>query len=177
MSGINIIIRYWKVGKLLHIVAILAFAITVNLFSILIDLDFQTGAFLWLIWIMLLISFFNISILAELDAYSRFQNYKQVKDQMFLNGFQERQLKPLLKSSCQREAAILAGNEIGFGEEVRKYFYNRGYRWYHIIPDFVSRDPLFFFTPYFWRTTFFAPYYKPKVNYEQLVYLESKQLS
>jgi len=176
MCGSNIIIRYWKVGKLLHIVAILAFSIAVTSFSILIDLDFQTGEFLWLIWLMIFISFFNMSILAELDAYSRFQNYKQIKDQIFFNEYQERLLKPLAKSSCQRSSAILAGNELGFGKEVRTYFYNRGYRWYHIIPDFVFQDPLFFFTPFFWRTTFFAPYYKPKVNYEQLVYLESKRL-
>ncbi len=173
MRGLNIIIRYWKVGKLLHIVAILAFSIAVNSFSILIDLSFHTGTFLWLMYFII---FFNMGVLAELDGYSRYQNYKHVKDQMFLNGYQERQLKPLLKSSCQREAAILAGDELGFGEEVRTYFNNLGYRWYHIIPDFVFQNPLIFFTPLFWRTTFFAPYYKPKVNYERLVYLKSKQL-
>jgi len=93
---------------------------------------------------------------------------------MFLNGYQERQLKPLLKSSCQREAAILAADELGQGKKVRNYFLLRGYRWFHIIPDFVFNNPLFLFTNFFWRTTFFTPYYPPKVNYDGLENLQFK---
>lgn len=164
----KLIIRFWKVGKLLHLIACLALIIAVFLFSILMKLDYTEDFNLWFFELAAFICFFNMCILAELDGYSRFQNYKQLKDQMYLNGYQERQLKPLLKSSCQRQAATLAADELGFGKAVRCYFYSKGYRWYHIIPDFVINNPLFFFTVFFWRTTFFTPYYEPEVNYDQL---------
>jgi len=168
MNKSKFIIRYLKVGKLLHLVALVALMVAVFSFFILKKLFYSTDPYLWFTWLSLFISFFNMCILAELDGYSRFQNYKQVKDQMFLNGLQERQLKPLLKSSCQRSAALLAGKELGIGEKVRSYFFDQGYRWYHITPDFIFRNPLFFFSTFFWRTTFFTPYYESKVNYDQL---------
>jgi hypothetical protein len=164
----KLIIRYWKVGKLLHVVSALAFLIAIFSFTALKNINFYSDSFMWFIWLTIFIIFFNMCILTELDGYSRFQNYKQLKDQMFFNGYQERQLKPLLKSSCQRQAAKLAADELGLGKEVRSYYDKKGYRWYHIIPDFVIHNPLFFFSAFFWRTTFFTPYYEPKVNYDKL---------
>ena len=172
MKKTKLIIRYWRVGSLLHLVTTLAFTFAVISFIVLKNVNFYSDNISWFIWLAVFIIFFNMSILAELDAYSRFQNYKQVKDQMFLNGYQERQLKPLLKSSCQRQAAYLAADELGFGKGVKSYFHCKGYRWYHIIPDFVFHDPRFFFSYFFWRTTFFTPYYSPKVNYDKMEELE-----
>jgi len=166
MKKSKLFIRYLNVGRLLHIVAILAFSIAVFSFVSLINLDFNSDINSGIIWSAVFIIFFSMCILAELDGYSRFQNYKQVKDQLYLNGLQGRLLKPLMISSCQREAALLAGKELGFYSDVKHYFYVKGYRWYHIIPDFVFKNPLFFFTDYFWRTTFFTPYYSSKVNYD-----------
>ena len=166
MKKNHFIIRYWRVGKLLHIVAAIAISIAAITFTFLRDLQYETNVELWYLGLVNFISFFNMFILAELDGYSRFQNYKQVKDQIYLNSLQERMLKPMAKSSCQREAAILAGSELGLEKEIKNYYYNLGYRWYHILPDFVFKNPLFFFTPLFWRTTFFASYYKPKVSYD-----------
>jgi len=172
MKTSKLIIRYLKVGRLLHFVAALAFMIDVYSFSTLINIDFYSDKFLWFVWLAVFIIFFNMSILAELDGFSRFQNYKQLKDQMFLHGYQERQLKPLMTSSCQREAALLAGKELGLFDDVKNYFYGRGYTWYHIIPDFVFKNPLFFFTNFFWRTTFFTPYYPQKFNYDMIADLK-----
>ena len=157
MKRIHFITRYWRVGKFLHIVAAVAFSIAAISFFIFSDLLAQSNTEFPLIWLIIFISFFNMFILAELDGYSRYQNYKQVKDQIFLNGYQERIVKPLAKSSCQREAALLAGFELGFENEIKNYFFKLGYRWYHIIPDFVFKNFIFFFTPLFWRTTFFVP--------------------
>ena len=168
MKYSKLIIRYWKVGRLLHLVAALAFTMAVYSFISVKNINFYLDTSSWFIWLAVFIIFFNMFILAELDGYSRFQNYKQVKDQMFLNGYQKRQLNPLLKSSCQREAAILAASELGIGNKVRNYFFLEGYRWYHIIPDFIFRNPLFLFSIFFWRTTFFTPYYSPKVKYDEL---------
>lgn len=174
MSRSIFIKRYWKVGKLLHIVAFLAFFFSVFSFTTLQELNFNLDIFSFLAWIFIFICFFNMSILAELDAYSRFQNYKQIKDQIYFNGCQHRLVKPLSKSSCQRSAVILAGNELGCGNEVRTYFYNSGYRWYHIIPDFVFSNPLLFFTAFFWRTTFFAPRYQSKIDFNLIPLSEYK---
>lgn len=166
--------RYWKVGKLLHIVAFLAFFFSVYSFTVLQGLDFNYNISSFLSWLIIFICFLNMSILAELDAYSRFQNYKQIKDQIYINGYQHRLVKPMSKSSCQRSAAILAGTELGFENQIQSYFYKCGYRWYHVIPDFVFAHPLLFFTPYFWRTTFFAPNYQSKVCYQELVLFGNK---
>ena len=160
------LIRFYKVGKFLHYVALLAFGIAIFSLLKLLTFDYSTNQTLFLTWLSLLIIFGSMSFLAELDGYSRYQNYKQVKDQLFFNGYQERLLKPLLRSSCQREAAILAGLELGVGKEVKSFYYKKGYRWFHIIPDFVFQYPFFFFSIYFWRTTFFTPYYESRVNYD-----------
>jgi hypothetical protein len=168
MNGFKQIIRYWKAGRLLHLVASLAFTMAVFSFITLIKINYHYDSSSWFIWLAIFIIFFNMAVLAELDGYSRYQNYKQVKDQMFLNGYQERQLNPLLKSSCQREAALLATTELGLGNKVRNYFFAKGYRWYHILPDFLFENPLFLFTGYFWRTTFFAPFYPSKIDYDAL---------
>jgi hypothetical protein len=173
MKKLESFIRYWKVGKLLHIVAFLAFFIALLSYLVLQNLNTDVSISVWIAWLIIFICFFNMAILAELDGYSRYQNYKQIKDQIYLNGYQERLLKPLSKSSCQRAAAMLAGNELGIENKISSYFFNRGYRWYHIIPDFVFSNPLLFFTIYFWRSTFFTPYYKTKFNYDVLLISDS----
>jgi hypothetical protein len=45
----------------------------------------------------------TIPFFAELDAYSRFQNYKSMKDLLYHYGFQIRFIKTLRHSKCQRE--------------------------------------------------------------------------
>ncbi|MEJ2595738.1 MAG: hypothetical protein P8100_11595 [bacterium] len=179
---LNTLIRFYKVGKLLHFVALLALLLAVFALVGLLTQDMSDPLDFYL-YLYVVVTFSIMAVMAELDGYSRFQNYKQVKDQLYFNGYQERLLKPLLRSSCQREAAVLAGTELGLGSEVKSYFHEKGYRWYHIIPDFVFQYPLFFFSLYFWRTTFFTPYYRSRVDYNQVdtstldLYLKGIQLS
>ena len=159
------------VGRFLHVTALLAFSIAAfSLFLISKQNEIS------IIWLAMGIIFGSMGILAQMDAYSRFQNYKQVKDQVFLNGFQERILHALLRSSCQRDAARYACDELDLGKEARKYFIKNGYRWYHIIPDFVFQYPFFFFSSFFWRTTFFAPYYKAKIDFDELEMEEKRTI-
>jgi hypothetical protein len=119
---------------------------------------------------MVLISLmFSIQfVTAEMDSYSRFQNYKQLKDQLYFNGFQKRILRPMVKSRCQRDAAIVACTELGLRQHAKNYYRSLGYKWYHVPPDFVFTHPLFFFSKHFWRTTFLVPYYKPKVDFNKV---------
>jgi hypothetical protein len=110
-----------------------------------------------------LASFFLVNmVLSQLDARSRWQNYKQIKDYLYGFGYRERIFKPVLKSSCQRNAALIAAEELGYRARVEAFFRSQGYRWYHIPPDFVFSHPQFLFSRHFWRTTFFAPTYHPK---------------
>lgn len=114
-----------------------------------------------------MIYLFSFPIFGQLDARSRFQNYKQIKDQIFIYGYDERIFKPVLKSRCQRDAAWLSAKELGYAKQCKSYFKSMGYRWYHLFPDFVFSKPEFLFTNYFWKTTFFTPRYVPKIKYPQ----------
>ena len=116
------------------------------------------GLFKWKIVFFLV----TLPILAQLDARSRYQNYKQIKDQLLVYGFDERILKPTLKSRCLRDAAQVAADEAGYADRCRNHFLSSGYRWYHLLPDFVFRSPQFLLTGYFWRTTFFVPRYRSR---------------
>jgi hypothetical protein len=103
-----------------------------------------------------------LSILGQLDARSRYQNYKQIKDQLLQYGFDKRILRPALKSRCLRDAAQAAADDVGHGDRCRHHFLSCGYRWFHLLPDFAFRRPQFLLTAFFWRTTFFAPAYRSR---------------
>ena len=102
------------------------------------------------------------AIFSQLDAYSRYQNFKQVRDQFYINGFQPRIANSLQKSKCQRLAALKAAEDTGLKQQVHHYYHQLGYRWYHIVPDFVWHKPQFVLHPYFWRSTFFVKRYKTR---------------
>ena len=106
--------------------------------------------------------FFSLCITTELDAYSRYQNYKMVKDLFFKHGFREMIARPFSKSSCQRDAAVEAARQLDIAANVEKYFYKLGYRWYHIIPSMLIERPLLFFTKDYWTSTFLVPRYQSK---------------
>jgi hypothetical protein len=163
---------YFIAGKLLHLITLIEIVGILLILPYLFawDTDGQwllTGLKYYAMVFLLSLPFFS-----QLDARSRYQNYKQIKDQIFLYGYDERIFRPVLKSRCQRDAAWLSAKELGFGHTCSSFFYHHGYRWYHILPDFVFKKPHFLLTVYFWRTTFFSPTYIPKVNYQDLHILE-----
>lgn len=156
---------YLEATYLLHMITLAEVSLLLILMSHLTN-GFTESLFMHSLW---KISFFCLLCLypvsAQFDARSRFQNYKKIKDQIYLFGFSERILKPVLKSRCQRDAALIAAKELGHGNKCRRYFKRKGYHWYHLLPDFVFTYPHFFFTRYFWLSTFFVPYYKPRVKF------------
>ncbi len=117
--------------------------------------------------LMILSFLVALPLFSQLDARSRYQNYKQIKDQLFLYGFDKRIFKPVLRSRCQRDAALAAAEELGYGKRCRAHFKGCGYRWYHLVPEFVLHAPGFFLTGMFWRRTFFMPTYQPKVDFRR----------
>lgn len=108
-------------------------------------------------------------VLSLLDGRSRYQNFKRLKDQVFLYGTQTKYLKTFAVSRCQREAALVVGKELGIKEKLKAKFRASGYRWYHFVPDFFYSKTLFFADRRFWRHTFFAPHYAARIDYKNII--------
>lgn len=98
---------------------------------------------------------FGIGVFAEFDAKSRFSEYKRVKSLLDRYGWNEKVIKPLLYSRCQRDAGRLAASQLGYGDEVKEFYKDKGYSWYHIIPDYLIENPKYFFDKDFWKASFF----------------------
>jgi hypothetical protein len=161
-------LSYLKAGYLLHIITVGELLVLWILF-INMSLSPKNSSLLEILAkIGILVFFASLPVLSQLDAHSRYQNYKQIKDQFYTYGFDRRILKPALKSRCQRDAGQVAAEELGYGALCRMHFRSFGYRWCHIIPDYVFQKPLFLISKYFWRTTFFTPFYTPKIDYREM---------
>ena len=164
-------VSYLVSGKLTHLSTVL-FILESIVFWKLLQMAIYKDSMVWIIVLSCCFGFAFIHIfLVMADGWSRFQDYKRAKDQLFLYGFQERIIMQYSSSQCQRAAFTTAASELGFKREVKTFFHNLGYRWYHIIPDFMVKDPFFFYKPYFWKRTFLEKNYTPKFNYHQL-YME-----
>lgn len=165
MPSISSIKSYIYVGRLLHLITIFEILVGILLLPLIISIEAHESIFISLLKVFFVGYLISFPILSQLDARSRFQNYKQIKDQFYIYGFQNRILQPVLKSRCQRDAALISAKELGLLKECKDFFRQHNYRWYHLLPDFVLKKPQFLFTRYFWQTTFFTPTYHPKVDY------------
>lgn len=121
------------------------------------------GFWLW----CFLFSFVHI-YLVIMDGWSRFQNYKRAKDQFFRYGFKPRIAHRYIGSKCQRQAALVAAEELGMKDEVLQYYEEQGVKWYHYVPYFMIKDPLFFLKKAFWSRTFLEKRYEPRYDFRSL---------
>ena len=167
------LICYLKLGVLLHLITILELTLLTLLFTQA-DIAYWLSSGWFVFKIFLLGYIICLPISAQLDARSRYQNYKQAKDQFYIHGFRSLILLPFLKSRCQRDAVWVAAEELGYGDAAKKFFYQKGYRWYHLLPDFSFRRPQFLLTKYFWINTFLMKDYKARFNYK-LIHVEQQQ--
>lgn len=103
-----------------------------------------------------------LALFAQMDACSRYQNYKKAKDLLFENGFQARIVNLFVRSRCQRDAVKIAAADLGLCKALDTYYKRLGYRWFHLIPDVAFHSPLFFLTWKFWKSTFFLSVYRSK---------------
>ena len=99
------------------------------------------------------------ALFTQLDARSRYQEYKKVRDQLIRHGPDRRIFRLVAASRCQRDAGLAAAKTLGHEAVCRNYFRSTGYRWYHLLPDFVCRHPMVLLSPTFLRATFFLPGY------------------
>src|SRR3972149_10095702 len=113
LKSIRRVKTYLKVGELLHLIGLISLILFILFYKLAIYHHEQGRVLLIIIYGYFSYLTFWITIFAELDARSRFQNYKQLKDQLFNYGYQERLLKPMLNSRCQRDAVYVACAELG----------------------------------------------------------------
>jgi hypothetical protein len=155
------IFTFLRTGRILHLFFLSSLVFFILAFN---QVKFENYEFIS-IYSFLSLFFFSLCITTELDAYSRYQNYKMVKDLYYEHGFRELITKPFSKSSCQRDAATEAARQLNIEDKVENYFYKLGFRWYHIVPSMLIENPLLFFTKMYWLSTFFVPRYQSKYFY------------
>lgn len=168
-GGINhrpFIITYYKLGYLLHLMTIAETVLIVACFKQFHLIAWAQEGNPFIRWFLLFCLVFP-PIFPQCDARSRYQNYKQVKDHLFLYGFQCRIIKPFSHSRCQRDAVLAAAEELGYKAECKNYFKAQGYKWHHLMPDFLVNNPQFLFNKQFWLSTFFVKTYKSKVDFSK----------
>lgn len=88
------------------------------------------------------------------DGLARHREYSRIKKLLARHGYRERILHAQARSRCQRDAALLAAREFGHFEQAWTYYRTLGYRWYHVLPDKVMRNPFLFLSPRFLRCAF-----------------------
>lgn len=163
------IVSYLKVGKLLY-VSLVLFFLESWIYWIQLEKAYSIkhSTFWSIFWFgFFLFSFVHI-ILVLADGWSRYQNYKKAKDQFYIYGFKKRIANLYIVSKCQRMAAIVAADELGLGSEIKEHYASKGVKWFHYIPYFMVKDPLFLFRKYFWKRTFLEKEYKSKFNYHKI---------
>lgn len=140
---------YLSAGILLH--AITALELTAIL--LVVGLDHPVPKVPTLIVLGLMVLF------TQLDARSRFQEFKRIRDQLIRYGPDRRIFRSIAASRCQRDAGLAAADQLGYAAVGRRWYRAMGYRWYHLLPDFVCRHPGYLISPAFLRTTFFLSTY------------------
>lgn len=155
------IIRYLQTGYLLHLISIFSVFMVFwlgNLFG----REFTLKTFSLRLFLSGYGSgyFFTLIFFSQLDARSRFQNYKLTKDKLYEYGFDIRLLRPFVYSRCQRDAIAVAAREMNFGNEWKKLNHQLGFKWYHLLPHLVIKHPKILLTKDYWdKTLFVKPYH------------------
>jgi len=155
-------LRFWEVGLLLHFVTgaglILFFWSGLRVLNIL--GQGQGAELFWYGGIAgygLVLPFF-----AQLDAASRYQDYKKVKDLLYETGFKPRVVQLFMNSRCQRDAVKVAARDLGLTQVLIVYYKTKGYAWFHLLPEFVFKKPMVVFTKRYWQRTLFEQRYERK---------------
>ncbi len=163
------VISYLKAGVLLHMITLFEAVFFSYLYTSFNVISWLMGDF-FILKLIMLSPAVCMPLFAQLDARSRYQNYKLVKDHLYIYGFQKRILKPFLKSRCQRDAAKAAADELGLSYQCREYFRSYGYKWYHLFPDVIFKKPSILLTKNFWLTTLFTKTYHPKIDFKKIIF-------
>lgn len=156
-------LRYLQTGYLLHLITIFSVLMVYFLGAQFYEVIITVGnAGQKLIFGYLTTYFFSLIFFSQLDARSRYQNYKMVKDKLFEYGFDFRLLRPFIYSRCQRDAIMVAAIEMNFFDDWKKMIHSLGFRWYHVLPHLVIRKPMILLTRDYWNKTLFVKNYQSR---------------
>lgn len=164
---------YIKSGILLHLITLTELVLFFILFRVL-NIEEWLNKGNWFLKFIALLPFISMPVFAQLDARSRFQNYKLIKDSLFFYGFQPRIMNLFIKSRCQRDAAMVAAQETSMKKLCKDFFRASGYRWYHLFPDIVFYKPIVLLKKDFWITTLFAKTYRSKIDFKKMRKIDEK---
>lgn len=156
----NQFIRFIKIGVFLHVMAVLGAYLLVIGIQNLMNISFDIFSLKIYLWTYIALFGLVLLLFSEFDVRGRYQNYKQVKDKLYSCGYDERLVKPFIHSKCQRIAILVAAKDLKCADKMKDYFYSRGYRWYHILPDGTLKNPFVLFKKSFWGKILFMKYYK-----------------
>jgi len=162
MAAGNRLVCMLRVGRLLILTALMGGAVLVHCLETILLLAGEWTLTGLVIPVSSGLTGGTVSIIALLDARSRLQEYKRAKDLFFENGFKSRIADLFIHSKCQRQAVGEAARELGLATELCRYYREKGYCWYHILPDFTFKRPDLFFTRRYWQKTLFVPYYQSR---------------
>jgi hypothetical protein len=161
-------ISYFRVGRLLY-GALLLFIIESWLYGIQLIEAIGSKSTPWIVfWTLFFLFSFSHIYLVIMDGWSRYQNYKRVKDQFFIHGFNKKIALIYIGSKCHRMAAETAAEELGIKDKVQECYRDFGVKWYHYIPYFMIKEPFFLFKKIFWSRTFQEEAYEPKFDYRAM---------
>jgi hypothetical protein len=76
-----------------------------------------------------------------LDACARLAEYKRWRMRLQQGADLDDLIERKRHTRCQREIVVAAAKQIGQAEYVRIAYYSMGYRWYHILPDWMFSNP------------------------------------
>ncbi|GEM_PF-295639 len=161
---------YFKVSKWLLVAFILFIIESFLYYEQLERVLLQENYVLQVFWGGCFIFSFVHIFLVIMDSWSRFQNYKRLKDQLYTYSFQPKIANNYLVSKCQRRALKIACNELGLSHEYHRFLELRGVKWHHFIPYFMVQDPFFLLKKHFWNRTFLEKYYEPKYDFRKLTH-------
>jgi len=77
-------------------------------------------------------------------------------------GFDVRLFRPFMYSRCQRDAIAVAAREMNYTTEWEKLNHELGFKWYHLLPHLVIKQPEILITIDYWNKTLFVKSYKSK---------------
>lgn len=162
------IISYLDVGKLLYL-SLGLFVLESFIYGRFLMQSYQNNSSFWILfWTVCFIFSFVHIFLVLMDGWSRFQNYKRVKDQFYMYGFITKTANHYKGSKCQRSAILVASKELGIEQQAISFYKRQGIKWYYFIPQFMVKDPLFMFKNSFWARTFMEKKYVSKFDFSKI---------
>jgi hypothetical protein len=148
------VIAYLRAAPLPHAFSSLGLTVSVWLLLELPDdhgFESLKAAFFQVLGLVLSLGVF---LCATADGFCRYLEYRRFKKVFRRFGIRPKLFRVSGRSRCQRDAMLQAARECGLAAQAIQEFKTLGYRWYHLVPDQITANPLTLFHPGFLRATF-----------------------